>query len=87
MEVIDFSKYSTKNKKDDTGSPENQIYVFTTKINRLILHLNNNKHDYCTKLSLEKLVNQRRRMLKYLKKKSLDRYNKIFTLMKSKQLV
>ena len=87
MEVIDFSKYSPKNKKDDTGSPENQIYVFTTKINKLILHLNNNKHDYCTKLSLEKLVNQRRRMLKYLKKKSLDRYNKIFTLMKSKQLV
>jgi len=87
MEAIDFSKYSPKNQKNDTGSPENQIVVFTTKINRLIVHLNNNKHDYCTKLSLEKLVNQRRRMLKYLKKKSLDRYNKIFTLMKSKQLV
>jgi len=87
MVAIDFSKYSPKNQKNDTGSSENQIVVFTAKINRLIVHLSNNKHDYCTKLSLDKLVNKRRKMLKYLKKNSLDRYNKIFTLMKSKQLV
>jgi len=84
---IDFSKYSPKNQKNDTGSPESQIVVFTKEINKLIVHLNNHKHDYCTKLSLEKLVNKRRRMLKYLKRNSLDRYTKIFTLMKSKQLV
>ena len=74
-----------KNKKKvdkNTGTPENQIIFFTERIQYLNEHMKNNKHDYVTKLSLEKIINKRKRMLKYLKKKSEERFKNALSTIK-----
>ena len=53
----------------DTGSPEVQVALLTTRINALIDHLNKHKHDEGSRRGLLKLVGQRRRHLAYLKRK------------------
>lgn len=58
----------------DTGSPEVQVALLTTRINALIDHLNTHKHDEGSRRGLLKLVGQRRRHLAYLKRKDLHRY-------------
>jgi len=50
----------------DTGSPEVQVALLTTRINALIDHLNTHKHDEGSRRGLLKLVGQRRRHLAYL---------------------
>ena len=59
---------------DDTGSPEVQVALLTTRINQLIEHLKTHKHDEHSRRGLLKLVGQRRRHLAYLKRKDQDRY-------------
>jgi len=61
----------------DTGSPEVQIAILTTRINQLTEHLKANKHDEHSRRGLLKLVGQRRRHLAYLSRKAPDRYKGI----------
>lgn len=61
----------------DTGSPEVQVALLTTRINALIDHLNSHKHDEGSRRGLLKLVGQRRRHLAYLKRKDLHRYTEL----------
>ena len=58
----------------DTGSPEVQIALLTTRINELLEHLKIHKGDKHSRLGLVKLVGQRRRHLRYLNRKDKDRY-------------
>ena len=58
----------------DTGSPEVQVALLTTRINALIDHLNTHKSDEGSRRGLLKLVGQRRRHLAYLKRKDTPRY-------------
>jgi small subunit ribosomal protein S15 len=61
----------------DTGSPEVQIALLSTRISQLTEHLKVHKHDEHSRRGLYKLVGQRRRHLAYLKKKDAERYQKI----------
>ncbi len=70
-----FGKYG-KN-KENTGSPESQIALFTYRINHLNEHLKKNKKDFRTQRSLLKMVGKRKRLLSYLKEKDIERYRSI----------
>lgn len=59
---------------DDTGSPEVQIAILTTRINNLTEHMRANKKDHSTKRGLIGLVSRRRRLLDYLRHIEPDRY-------------
>ncbi|MBU0495462.1 MAG: 30S ribosomal protein S15 [Chloroflexi bacterium] len=61
----------------DTGSPEVQIALLTTRINQLVGHLKLHEHDHHSRRGLLKLVGQRRRQLAYLSKKDTERYRNI----------
>ena len=58
----------------DTGSSEVQVAVLTRRIAHLTEHLREHKHDYHSRRGLLKMVGQRRRLLKYLQKKDVERY-------------
>jgi small subunit ribosomal protein S15 len=58
----------------DTGSPEVQVSILTHRINQITEHLKVHKHDVHSRRGLLMLVGQRRRLLKYLSKKSPERY-------------
>lgn len=58
----------------DTGSPEVQIALLTTRINGLTEHLRVNKHDESSRRGLLKMVGQRRRLLAYLRRVDYGRY-------------
>jgi small subunit ribosomal protein S15 len=62
---------------NDTGSPEVQIALLTTRINQLVDHLKAHKHDEHSRRGLLKLVGQRRRHLAYLSRKDAARYKEI----------
>lgn len=61
----------------DTGSPEVQIALLTTRINQLVEHLKMHKHDEHSRRGLLKLVGQRRRHLAYLSREDAARYKEI----------
>ena len=61
----------------DTGSPEVQVALLTKRIQDITGHLNEHKHDLHSRHGLLKLVGQRRRMLKYLNRKSPERYREL----------
>jgi small subunit ribosomal protein S15 len=61
----------------DTGSPEVQIALLTTRIRELTEHLKIHKKDHHTRRGLLKLVGQRRRLLNYLKKTDIERYREL----------
>jgi small subunit ribosomal protein S15 len=61
----------------DSGSPEVQIAIFTTRINQIQAHLRANKQDHHSRRGLLKLVGQRRRMLAYLNKTDVERYRAV----------
>ncbi len=64
-----------KRSDDDTGSPEVQVALLTTRINQLQDHFKANKQDHHSRRGLIRMVNQRRKLLDYLKRKDLERYN------------
>ena len=70
-EIIDQYKRS----EGDTGSPEVQVALLTDRIIHLTEHLREHKHDFATRRGLLKLVGQRRRQLRYLAKKDVERYH------------
>ncbi len=59
---------------NDTGSPEVQIAILTTRINNLTEHMRSNKKDYSTRRGLLGMVSRRRRLLDYVRKVNPDRY-------------
>ena len=58
----------------DTGSPEVQVAILTRRINHLTDHMRTHKHDYHSRRGLLQMVGKRRRLLKYLQKKDIERY-------------
>ncbi len=67
-----LKEYETK--PGDTGSPEVQVAVLSERIRNLTDHLNIHKKDHHSRRGLLIMVGQRRRLLDYLKRKSLERY-------------
>lgn len=61
----------------DTGSPEVQIALLTTRINELTEHLRYHKHDHHSRRGLLKMVGRRRRLLQYLQREDVERYRAI----------
>lgn len=61
----------------DTGSPEVQIALLTTRINELTEHFKTHKKDHHSRRGLFKLVGQRRALLNYLKEYDFNRYRNI----------
>ena len=62
---------------NDTGSPEAQVALLTTRINELTEHLKTNIHDHHGRRGLLLMVGRRRRLLQYLAKKDIERYRAI----------
>ena len=61
----------------DTGSPEVQVAMLTQRIKDLTEHLKEHKHDHHSRRGLLLLVGRRRRLLKYLAKKDINRYRAV----------
>ncbi len=58
----------------DTGSPEVQVALLTANIEQLQGHFQTHKHDHHSRRGLIRMVNQRRKLLDYLKRKNTARY-------------
>lgn len=63
-----------KRGENDTGSPEVQVALLTARINDLQDHFKAHKADHHSRRGLIRMVNQRRKLLDYLKGKDLNRY-------------
>ena len=70
-----IAEYATK--PGDTGSPEVQVALLTTRIRELTEHLKTHKHDHHSRRGLLLLVGQRRRLLKYLQATDIERYRSL----------
>ncbi|MCW8854686.1 MAG: 30S ribosomal protein S15, partial [Gammaproteobacteria bacterium] len=66
------SKYAQS--KGDTGSPEVQVALLTARITQLTGHFKDHNHDHHSRRGLLRMVNQRRKLLDYLKSKDGQRY-------------
>ena len=63
--------------KDNTGSTEAQIAIFTERINDLTDHLKDHGQDHTSRRGLLKLVGKRRKLLNYLKDNDIERYREL----------
>jgi small subunit ribosomal protein S15 len=72
-EVIESNKTHEK----DTGSPEVQIGILTSRINTLTEHFKTHKKDHHSRRGLLKLVNRRKRLLRYLESTDIGRFRAI----------
>ncbi len=72
-----IAKYATH--EGDTGSPEVQIALLTSRINHLNEHLKEHKKDHHSRRGLLKMVGQRRGLLNYLKEKDIERYRALIS--------
>ena len=63
-----------KRSDNDTGSPEIQISILTSRIKELTGHLQTHRKDFASRLGMLKMVSRRRRLLDYLKNKDPQRY-------------
>jgi small subunit ribosomal protein S15 len=70
-----MAEYATH--EGDTGSPEVQIALITTRINELTEHLKVHKKDHHSRRGLLKMVGHRRNLLAYLMKNDIERYRSI----------
>ena len=70
-----ISEFATK--KDDTGSPEVQIAILTSRINTLTEHFKEHQKDNHGRRGLLKMVAQRRKLLDYLRGKEEERYQTV----------
>ena len=64
-------------KQGDTGSPEVQVAVLTTRIVNLTKHFKTHKKDVHSRRGLIRMINTRRSLLDYLKRKDQSRYEKL----------
>ncbi len=72
-----FGTYSAKNLTQDSGSPESQVALFSSRISYLTTHLRQHPKDKASRLGLMKLVGKRRRQLNYLQDVAIERYRDI----------
>lgn len=70
--VADFGSSNT-----DTGSTDVQVALLTKRINHLTEHLKSHAKDHSSRRGLLKLVGQRRRLLKYMKRTDLNGYREL----------
>ncbi len=70
-----IAQYATH--EGDTGSPEVQIAVLTSRINTLTEHLKLNKKDFHSRRGLQKMIGHRRNLLNYLQNNDIERYRAI----------
>ena len=63
--------------KGDTGSPEVQIALLSTQIDKLVAHLKEHKKDVHSRRGLLSMVAKRRRLISYLQKRDEERYKKL----------
>ena len=70
-----ISQYATH--EGDTGSPEVQIAVLTSRINTLTEHIKQNKKDFHSRRGLQKMIGHRRNLLNYLQNNDIERYRAI----------
>ncbi|MDX1639026.1 MAG: 30S ribosomal protein S15 [Balneolaceae bacterium] len=63
--------------KENTGSTEAQIAIFTERISELTEHLKDNEQDHASRRGLLQMVGKRRRLLNYLKKKDIEKYREL----------
>lgn len=75
-EKLDLIKKFAR-EKGDTGSPEVQIALLSTQIEKLVEHLKEHKKDVHSRRGLLSMVAKRRRLLSYLQKKDEERYKKL----------
>jgi small subunit ribosomal protein S15 len=61
----------------DTGSPEVQVALLSRRISDLTEHMKQHKHDFHTQRGLLQLVGRRRRLLRYLESKDVQRYRSL----------
>ena len=73
LKIVKSYKQSDK----DTGSPEVQVALLTERIKYLTGHFKTHKKDNHSRYGLQALVNKRRSLLGYLKKKYLERYQQL----------
>ena len=64
---------------DDTGSPEVQVALLSARIQHLAEHFNVHKHDHHSRRGLLRLVNQRRSLLDYVKRKDTKRSQELIS--------
>uniref|UniRef100_UPI0030FE0417 ribosomal protein S15 n=1 Tax=Primula sinuata TaxID=3043452 RepID=UPI0030FE0417 len=72
-----ISVISQKEKEENPGSVEFQVFYFTNKIRKLTSHLELNKKDYLSQRGLRKILGKRQRLLAYLSKKNRVRYKEL----------
>jgi len=74
--MIDKSELIKEHKRHDkdTGSPEIQVALLTSRINHLTEHFKIHRKDFHSRRGLLKMVGKRRRLLNYLKKIDLNKY-------------
>jgi small subunit ribosomal protein S15 len=72
-----ISKYKVH--KSDTGSPEVQVAILSQRIAQLTEHFKSHQKDHHSRLGLLTMVARRRRLLKYLKNNSPERYKELIT--------
>ena len=70
-----IKEYATH--EGDTGSPDVQVAILTSRITYLTEHLKEHKKDHHSRRGLLKLVGQRRNMLDYLRRKDIERYRSL----------
>jgi small subunit ribosomal protein S15 len=70
-----IQEYATRD--GDTGSPEVQVALLTSRIRHMTEHMREHKHDFHSRRGLLQMVGQRRRLLKYLQKKDVERYRSL----------
>ena len=79
MSVADIKKADIvaqfQRAQGDTGSPEVQVALLSARIDDLQSHFKAHKHDHHSRRGLIRMVNQRRTLLDYLKRKDGDRYS------------
>ena len=68
---------SYRTHSSDTGSPEVQIALLTSRIRYLTEHFKTHNKDHHSRMGLLKMVGQRRRLLDYLKRKNFSRYQEL----------
>ena len=67
--IEEFSRH-----ENDTGSPEVQVAILTSRITQLTDHLRQNSHDESSRRGLLKMVGRRRRLLAYIRRQDYERY-------------
>ena len=77
--VVDKPEIVTKYRvhEKDTGSSEVQVAILTARINHLNEHLKSNFHDFHSRRGLLKMVGRRRRLLAYLSRQDVGRYQQL----------